>query len=124
MCPDHGLQDISDLEDLAIAEIASSLVCSCDPVGSCKDRSQVVRGVAPLGSEPAVVKVEPSDHGTNVEGTVYGVELVVCARHLGAIGDGRSFHDGTKDLPALLEAEAFKTAAQGVNEDPASSVVL
>lgn len=42
VCPDHCLKDISDLEDLAIAEIASSLVCSCDPVGSCEDRPQVV----------------------------------------------------------------------------------
>ena len=40
--PDHCLKHISDLEDLAIAEIASSLVCSCNPVGSCEDRPQVV----------------------------------------------------------------------------------
>jgi hypothetical protein len=50
--------------------------------------------------------------------------LVVRARHLGAVGDSRAFHNGTKDLPALLETETLKTATQRVEEDPSSCVIL
>lgn len=80
--------------------------------------------MAPLGSEPAVVEVEPSDHGANVEGTVDGVHLIVGTRYLAAIGDGRAFHNRAEDLPALLEAQPLQTAAKRVNEDPAGSIEL
>jgi hypothetical protein len=80
--------------------------------------------VTPLSSEPAVVEVEPSDHGANVEGSVDGVHLVVCTRHLGTIGDGCAFDNGAEDVPALLELQAFETATQGVNKDPSRGVVL
>lgn len=80
--------------------------------------------MAPLGSEPAVVEVEPSDHGANVEGTVDGVHLVVGTRYLAAIGDGCAFHNRTEDLPALLEAQPLQTAAKRVNEDPAGGIEL
>jgi hypothetical protein len=124
VCPDHSLKNIPDLEDLSVSEVATSLVCACDPVSGCEDGTQVVRWMTPLGGQPAVVEVEPSDHSTNVEGTVDGIELVVCAWNLGAIGDGGAFYNGSKDVPALLEAETLKTAAESVNEDPSCSVEL
>jgi hypothetical protein len=124
VCPDHGLEDISDLEDLAIAKVASVLVCTGDPVGGCENCAQVVRRVTPLSGEPAVVEVEPSDHGANVEGSVDGVKLVVCTRNFGTVGDDSAFDDGAKEVLALLELETLETAAQSVNKYPSCSVEL
>ena len=80
--------------------------------------------MAPLGSEPAVIEVEPSDHGTDVEGGINGVKLEGCSRHLGAVGDDSAGDDGAKELRALLELQTLEAAAQGVHEDPSSSVEL
>lgn len=121
---DHSLQDISDLEDLAVAEVAAGLVGSCDPVGGCEDGTQVVGGVTPLGGQPAVVEVQPADHGSDVEGGVHGVELVVCSGNFGTVGDDGTGDDGSEDVPALLELETLETAAEGVDEDPSCSVEL
>lgn len=57
VCPDHGLQNIADLEDLAVAKVSAVLVCTVDPVGGCENGTQVVRGVTPLSSQPAVIEV-------------------------------------------------------------------
>lgn len=80
--------------------------------------------MTPFSGQPAVVEVEPSDHGTDVEGTVDRVQHIGSTRDLGAVG-----HDGARDgraeqLGALLEAEALKTAAQSVEENPSSGVEL
>lgn len=80
--------------------------------------------MTPLSSQPAVVEVEPSDHGTNVEGTVDGVQDEGSSRNLGAVGDDGSGDNGTKELGALLESQTLKTTADGVEEDPSSSVEL
>lgn len=80
--------------------------------------------MAPLGGEPAVVVVEPADHGANVEGSIDGVELVGGTGDLGAVGHHGAGDGGTEELGALLEAEALKTAAKGVKEDPSGSVEL
>jgi hypothetical protein len=80
--------------------------------------------VAPLGSQPAVVEVEPSDHGANVEGSIDGVKLVVCTGHLCAVGDDGTLDGGAENVPALLELQTLKTAAQGVDEDPSGCVEL
>ena len=112
---DHALKDIAHREGLSLTG---------EVIRHGKDRAQIVGWVAPFGGKPAVVEVEPSDHGTNVEGAVYGVELVVGAGHLAAVGDSRAFHSGTQDLPALLELQPLKTATERVNEDPARGVEL
>jgi hypothetical protein len=80
--------------------------------------------VTPLGSQPAVVEVEPSDHGTNVERTVDGVHDKGSSGHLGTIGDNSAGNNGAEELGALLEAEALKTAAEGVEENPSGRVKL
>ena len=60
---DHGLHDVLDRERrLAIRHVGAR-----DPVGHGPDRTEVVGRVAPLGGEPAVVKVEPADLRANVE---------------------------------------------------------
>ncbi len=54
---DGGGQHVLDGEGL----LAVGDVGAADPVGDREDGANVVRGVAPLGGEPGVVEVEPSD---------------------------------------------------------------
>jgi hypothetical protein len=80
--------------------------------------------VAPLGSQPAVVEVEPSNHGANVKSSIDRIKLVVRAGHLCAVGDDGALNGGTENLPALLELQTLETTAQGVDENPSSCVEL
>ena len=112
---DHGLEDVAHGQRLALAR---------EVVGDGEDRAEVVRGVSPLGREPAVVEVEPTDHGANVEGAENGVELVGGTGNFCAIGYDSVWDNGTELVGALLEAERLETTAEGVNEDPAGSVIL
>lgn len=89
---DHTLEDVADGEDLAASNVAAGLVGPGDPVSHGKDGTEVVRGVSPLGRQPAVVVVEPPDHGTNVESAVDRVEHERGAGHPGAVG-----HNGALD---------------------------
>lgn len=121
---DHGLENIPDLQDLAIAQVAACAVGAGDPVCDSQDTAQVVRRVTPFGSEPAVIVVEPADHGTDIESAIDRVELVGGTGHTGAIGDHGAVHDRTEQLGALLELEGLQTTAEGVQEHQASSVEL
>jgi hypothetical protein len=121
---DHGLEHVLDLEDLAVAEIATGSVGSRDPVGDGEDGTEVVRGVTPLSGQPAVVEVEPSDHGTDVEGAADGVELEGGTWNLDTVFLLGAFDDGAELLNAVVELEGLETATEGVNEDPAGSVEL
>ncbi|KAI6763530.1 hypothetical protein HG531_012918 [Fusarium graminearum] len=121
---DHGLENILDDKGLAASEVAAGLVGTVDPVGDSEDGTEVVRGVTPLSSEPAVVEVEPSDHGTNVEGGVDGVKLEGSTRDLGTVGDNGAGDDGSKELRALLEPQSLEAAAESVEKNPSSSVEL
>lgn len=121
---DHALEHVSDGEDLAASQVAAGLVGAVDPVSNGQDGTQVVRGVAPFGGQPAVVEVEPSDHGANVEGSVDGIQHKGSAGDLCAVGHDGARDNRTQQLGALLEAEALKTAAEGVEENPSSSVKL
>lgn len=121
---DHSLEDIADLEHLTVGERTTSTVGSRDPVSDGQDTTEVVGRVTPLSSEPAVVVVEPADHGADVEGTVHRVELVGSSRDTGAIGDRGAWNNWAEQLGALSELEALETAAKSVEEDPASSVKL
>lgn len=122
--PDHGLKHVPGLEDLAVSEVSTSPVGPGDPVCDCENGTKVVGGVTPLSGQPAVVEVEPSDHSTNVEGTLDGVELVVGPRNFCAIGDNSALDHGAQDVSALLELKRLQAAAQGVDKDPAGSIVL
>ena len=121
---DHGLEDILDLEDLAVADVAAGAVGAGDPVGDGEDTADVVGGMTPLGGQPAVIVIQPADHGTDVEGTVDGVQLVGGTRDAGTVGDDGAVHDGAEQLGALLELEGFQTTAEGVEEDQTSGVKL
>ena len=122
MCLDHGLQNVLDGENFAIANISSCLVRSAHPVGDREDSSKVVTWVTPLCGEPAVVKVEPSDHGADVEGTQHRVDLVWCSRNTGSIRDLGAFYDRTEQLRAVGELESLQTTAKGVKENEAGSI--
>ena len=80
--------------------------------------------MTPLSSQPAVVEVQPSDHGSDVESTVDRVEDVRRARHTGAIRDNGSWDDGAEEFGAVGELEGFEAAAKRVEEDEASGVDL
>jgi hypothetical protein len=121
---DHSLEHILDLEDLAVAELATGAVGSRDPVSDSEDGTKIVRWVTPLSGKPAVVKVEPSDHSTNVEGATDWVELEWGTWDLDTVLLRGAFNDWTELLDAIVELEGLKTTAEGVNEDPAGSVEL
>lgn len=121
---DHALQDILDLEDLAIAQVAASTVRPGDPVGHGQNTSQVVGRMTPLSGQPAVIVVQPADHGANVESAIDRVELVGGSRHTSSIRDGGAGNDGAQQFGALLESEGLETTSQGVQENQTGSVVL
>lgn len=80
--------------------------------------------MTPFSCQPAVVEVEPSDHGSNVEGSLDGVELVWCAVNFGTIWDRGALDNGSEELGAGFEFEGFETTTEGVNEDPPGGIVL
>jgi hypothetical protein len=124
VCLDHGFEDIPHGEDLAVAQVSAIAVGSADPVCNGQNGTQVITGVAPLGSEPAVIEIEPSDHGTNVEGTEDRVELVGCTRNSCAVRNCGSRNDRAEQLGAVGELEGLETTSQGVKEDISGSVDL
>lgn len=113
---DHGLEDVLDLQDLAVDKLAASTVGAGDPVSDSKDTTHVVGRMAPLSSQPAVIVVQPADHGTNVEGAIDGIQLVGSTEHTGSVGDHGTLDDRTQQLRALLELQSFQTTADGVEE--------
>src|ERR1700754_3359660 len=103
MSLDHGFENVSNCRDLAIAHLATRSVCACDPICDRKNSTQVIRRVTPFSSQPAVIVVQPSDHCTNIERTVYRVELEGRTRHSSAIGDFGIWNEGAKDGCTLGE---------------------
>ena len=101
---DHSFQHISDGQDLTVAHFPSSAVGARDPVCYRENGTQVVRWVTPLGCQPAVVIVEPSNHGTDVECSIYGIQLIWCTWDLCSIGNHGAFNCGAEDSCALWEA--------------------
>lgn len=124
VCPDHSLQNLLDGNDLSISKLSTCTVGSRDPVSDSQDRTQVIRRVTPFSGEPAVVVVEPSNHSTDVESAIDGVELERCAGDLCAVGDDSSLNNGAEELCAFLESQTFETAAKGVEENESSGVEL
>jgi hypothetical protein len=80
--------------------------------------------VAPFSGEPAVIVVEPSNHGTDVESAIDGVELERCAGDLCAVGNDSSLNNGAEELCAFLESQTFETAAKSVEENESSGIEL
>ena len=121
---DHALENILDLENLAVAQISASTVGAGDPVSDSKDTTQVVGRMTPLGGQPAVIVVQPADHGTNVESTVDRVQLVGSTKHTGSIGDHGTVDNGAQHLGALLEFQGLQTATDSIEENQTGSVIL
>jgi len=80
--------------------------------------------VPPFGGEPAVVEVQPANHGADVEGAGDGVQDVRGSWDADAVGDGGAGDDGAEEFGAGGEFEGFEAAAEGVEEDEAGGVVL
>jgi hypothetical protein len=80
--------------------------------------------VTPLRSQPAVVEVQPTDHSTNVECTVDGVEDVRGTGHASTIGDDGAGDNRSEQVGAGFELEGLKTTSKCVEEDVTSSVEL
>jgi hypothetical protein len=80
--------------------------------------------VSPFGCQPAVVEVEPSDHGADVESPQHGIEDVGGARHAGAVRDDGAGDDGPEQVDAGGEFEGFEAAAERVEEDEAGGIDL
>ena len=56
--------------------IALGAVLPAQIIGDGQDAAQIVRGVAPFGSQPGVVEVQPTDHCSYVESGGHGLEFV------------------------------------------------
>lgn len=121
---DHGLQDVLDSRDLAVAEVAAGTVGSSNPVSHSQDTTHVVRGVTPFSSQPAVIVVQPTDHGTNVESTVDGVQLVRSSGNASTVGDDSAFDRGAQQLGALLELQGLQSTTDGIEEHQTGRVKL
>lgn len=121
---DHGLKDLLDGDDLAVANVTTGAVGAGDPVGDSENGAQVVRWVTPLSGQPAVVVVQPSDHGTDVEGGIDWVKLEWSSRDLGAVGDDGALDNWAEELGALLETETLESTSQSVEEDEARGIEL
>jgi len=63
------------------------LAAAGKPVGNGKNGAKIVRGVAPLGSEEAIVEVEPPDHGADIEGSTNRIKLIGSTRNLWCRGE-------------------------------------
>ncbi len=87
-----------------------------EPVGRRQNSAEVIRRVAPFGSQPGVVEVQPADHGADVEGGLNGVQLERRARHLGAVGDDRAGHDRSHQLGAGRVGERLESATERIDQ--------
>ena len=94
-----------------------------------------------FGSQPTIIVVEPTDHGTNIEGSPYGVELVVCPWNLCAcleegrqsvnrtgvssrtIGYDGSLDNWTHETSTFLEPQTLQAAPNRINEAQAGGFV-
>lgn len=121
---DHSLQNLLDGDDLSVSELAAGTVGAGDPICDGEDGAKVVGWVTPLGREPAVVVIQPSDHGANVEGGVDWVELEIGSWDLWAVWNNGTWDDWAEELGALLETETLKTTSESVEEDKAGGVEL
>ena len=124
VCPDHSLQDLFHSYDLSISKLPSRTVGAGDPIRNSQDGAQVVRRMAPFSGEPAVVVVEPSNHGPDVEGAIDRVKLERGAGNPGAIGNNGALDHRAQELRALLEPQALEPAAERVEEDESRGVEL
>ena len=124
MCLDHSVQNILDFHNCPSPDMTACSIRPRYPIGYREYSTQIVRRMAPLSSQPAIVVVQPSYHRPNVEGSIDRVKDVRCPGYSGAIRNDSPFNDGAQKLGAFLEAESFEAAPDSVEEDVASSLKL
>ena len=80
--------------------------------------------MTPLSSEPAIIVIEPSDHGTDIESAINRVELEGGAGNFRSVWNHSSFNNWTEQLCAFLKSQTFETAAECVKQDESSRIKL
>ncbi|MNZ68792.1 hypothetical protein D3C78_870680 [compost metagenome] len=109
---DHGFQHCPHIQGgFAIGHALLRKV-----VGHRQDAAEVVRGVPPLGGQPGVVEIEPTDDTTDVPGGLDRVQAVAGARHPRAVRHHGALHQRPQVLGAFREAQRQQAAAQGVHQ--------
>lgn len=80
--------------------------------------------MAPFSSQPAVIVVQPSNHCSNVEGAIDGIENIGSTRNSGTMWNDSTFDYGSEEFSAFFESKSFQAAADGVEKDVACGFVL
>ena len=124
MCLDHRFQHIFDLHDGPIPNVSSSTIRSRYPISYRKYAAQIVRRVAPFSCQPAVVVVQPANHGSNVEGTIDRIKDVRSPGHSSTMRYDGALNDGPEKLGAFFESKGFKAAPDGIKEDITRGFIL
>src|SRR5262245_35520428 len=74
---DHGLKNIANGERFPSG--------SAQIIRYSQDAAQIIRRMTPFGGKPGIVKVEPTNHRADVEGSLHWIELPIGARDAGSI---------------------------------------
>ena len=85
-------------------------------VGNRKNGAEIIGGVAPFGRQPGIVVIQPADDTAYVPGGFHRVQAVWSARHPGAVGNDRAFHQRAQVFGAFRKTQRQQTAAQGVHQ--------
>ncbi|MNH28844.1 hypothetical protein D3C79_890370 [compost metagenome] len=91
-------------------------------IGHGQDAAEVVRGMPPLGGQPGVVVVEPTDDTTDVPSGLDRVQAVAGTRHPRAERHHGPFHQWPQVLGTFGEAQRQQAAAQGIHQAVARRV--
>ncbi len=109
---DHGLQDLPHhRRPLPLARPFPR-----DMVGHGQDGPEVVRGVPPFGGQPGIVKIEPADHGPDVEGPLHRIEDELGPRNPHPVRHHRPRDHRPEELAALGMPQSQHSATQGVHQ--------
>ena len=93
------------------------------PVGDGENATEIVRGMTPLGCQPGVIEIQPTDHRADVEGRLYRIELELGAWHFGTIGHHRAWNDGSEQLGASRILQGFESATERIDQTIARRLV-
>src|SRR5512139_1500114 len=63
-----------------------------------KDSSEIVGGMSPFRCQPRVIKVQPPDHRSDIEGRLHRVELKLSPGHLCPVWNYRAWNNGAEKL--------------------------
>ena len=75
---DHGVKNVANGKRF--------LFGSTQIIRQSQDAAQIIRWMTPVGGEPGIVKVEPTNHSADVKGRVNRFELPIGAWYTRAVG--------------------------------------